>query len=71
LRIASELDVGLIGINDASPQGVYYPVGGVKQSGYGVEGGLAGLEEYLTYCSISVKSSDGVEPLIAVSEQSR
>jgi len=54
LKLAADLDVGLIGINDPNPQSVQYPVGGIKQSGFGVEGGRAGLDEYRTNRSISL-----------------
>jgi acyl-CoA reductase-like NAD-dependent aldehyde dehydrogenase len=47
LRLASALDVGNVGINGAgAPAGAFAPFGGVKQSGYGKVGGLAGLLEF-------------------------
>jgi aldehyde dehydrogenase (NAD+) len=47
LRLASVLDVGNVGINGAgAPAGAFAPFGGVKQSGYGKVGGLAGLLEF-------------------------
>ena len=47
LRLASALDVGNVGINGAgAPAGAFAPFGGVKQSGYGRVGGLAGLMEF-------------------------
>ncbi|MFY1638026.1 aldehyde dehydrogenase family protein [Solwaraspora sp. WMMB335] len=47
LRVASALDVGNVGINGAgAPAGPFAPFGGVKQSGYGKVGGLAGLLEF-------------------------
>ncbi len=55
LKLAADLDVGLIGINDPNPQSVQYPVGGIKKSGFGVEGGRAGLDEYRTNRSISMR----------------
>jgi succinate-semialdehyde dehydrogenase / glutarate-semialdehyde dehydrogenase len=54
LAVAAALEVGLIGVNDASPQAPYYPVGGVKASGWGVAGGSEGLMEYVTHRAISV-----------------
>jgi succinate-semialdehyde dehydrogenase/glutarate-semialdehyde dehydrogenase len=54
LDIGGRLEVGLLGINDPSPQAVYYPVGGVKESGHGVEGGSAGLYEFRRPRAISV-----------------
>ena len=47
LRLASALDAGNVGINGAgAPAGASAPFGGVKQSGYGKVGGLAGLLEF-------------------------
>ncbi|MFV2020141.1 aldehyde dehydrogenase family protein [Micromonospora sp. LOL_023] len=47
LRVASALDVGNVGVNGAgAPAGPFAPFGGVKQSGYGKVGGLAGLLEF-------------------------
>jgi aldehyde dehydrogenase (NAD+) len=47
LRLASALDVGNVGINGAgAPAGAFAPFGGVKRSGYGKVGGLAGLMEF-------------------------
>lgn len=47
MRVAERLEYGIIGLNDAVPSTVQAPFGGVKQSGYGREGGHWGLEEYL------------------------
>jgi succinate-semialdehyde dehydrogenase / glutarate-semialdehyde dehydrogenase len=45
-RVASRLEAGITGINDPLPPGVFAPMGGVKQSGLGREGGREGLEEF-------------------------
>jgi len=47
LRVGSEIDAGMIGINRGMVSDASAPFGGVKQSGLGREGGEAGLEEYL------------------------
>jgi len=45
-RIAEQLDVGIVGINDPLPSVAFAPMGGTKQSGLGREGAEAGLEEF-------------------------
>jgi aldehyde dehydrogenase (NAD+) len=46
-RLAASLDAGFIGINAFPPMPANAPFGGVKQSGFGREGGEAGLQEFL------------------------
>ena len=47
LRLAEELDTGMLGINAGIVSNPAAPFGGVKQSGLGREGGLEGIDEYL------------------------
>lgn len=47
LRVAEEVEAGMIGINRGMVSDASAPFGGLKQSGLGREGGEAGLEEYL------------------------
>ncbi|MCB7137725.1 NAD-dependent succinate-semialdehyde dehydrogenase [Cellulosimicrobium marinum] len=47
VRVAEEVEAGMIGINRGMVSDASAPFGGVKQSGLGREGGEAGLEEYL------------------------
>lgn len=47
LRLAEELEVGMLGLNTGIVSNPAAPFGGVKQSGLGREGGLEGIEEYL------------------------
>ncbi|AZI44462.1 NAD-dependent succinate-semialdehyde dehydrogenase (plasmid) [Deinococcus psychrotolerans] len=56
-RVSAALEYGIIGLNDPVPSTAQAPFGGVKQSGYGREGGLWGIQEYLTtkYLSMNVK----------------
>jgi len=46
-RVAAALDTGYVGINGFPPMPPNAPFGGVKASGFGREGGEAGLAEYL------------------------
>ncbi|MCY4424815.1 MAG: aldehyde dehydrogenase family protein, partial [Acidimicrobiaceae bacterium] len=46
-RMAGRLEAGSVGINAFAPMPPSVPFGGVKQSGFGREGGLAGVEEFL------------------------
>jgi gamma-glutamyl-gamma-aminobutyraldehyde dehydrogenase len=46
-RVAQQLDAGYIGINSFGPHTPATPFGGNKASGWGREGGSAGLNEFL------------------------
>ncbi len=46
-RVAEALEFGMIGINTGIVSNPAAPFGGVKQSGFGREGGPEGIEEYL------------------------
>jgi succinate-semialdehyde dehydrogenase/glutarate-semialdehyde dehydrogenase len=45
-RVAEHLEAGIVGVNNALPSVAFAPMGGVKQSGLGREGGALGLEEF-------------------------
>jgi succinate-semialdehyde dehydrogenase/glutarate-semialdehyde dehydrogenase len=47
LRVCEALEVGMIGLNQGIVSNPAAPFGGVKQSGFGREGGFEGIEEYL------------------------
>ena len=47
IRASEQLEFGMIGVNEWTPQAVEAPFVGWKESGIGREGGLEGLEEYL------------------------
>ena len=53
-RVAENLEVGMVGVNLGMLSACESPFGGVKQSGYGREGGRQGIEEYLTLKSILI-----------------
>ena len=47
LRMGEQLDYGIIGANSGIVSAANVPFGGVKESGYGREGGAFGIDEYL------------------------
>src|SRR5262249_60704061 len=47
LRVAERLEYGIIGANAGIISAANVPFGGVKESGYGREGGSVGIDEYL------------------------
>jgi succinate-semialdehyde dehydrogenase/glutarate-semialdehyde dehydrogenase len=47
LRVCEALEVGMIGLNQGIVSNAAAPFGGLKQSGFGREGGYEGIEEYL------------------------
>ncbi|KAJ5192632.1 succinate-semialdehyde dehydrogenase [Penicillium cf. viridicatum] len=53
-RVAESLEVGMVGVNLGILSACESPFGGVKQSGYGREGGREGIHEYLTLKSILI-----------------
>ncbi len=54
LRLMESLEAGTIGINDSVPSTSQCPFGGVKQSGWGRELGLEGLDAFLDTKHISI-----------------
>ena len=46
LAVAERLETGIVGINDPAPVTCWTPFGGMRQSGWGHEGGEAALHEY-------------------------
>ena len=47
IRVAEQLDSGMVAVNQGTVSNPAAPFGGVKHSGYGREGGPEGLAEYL------------------------
>jgi succinate-semialdehyde dehydrogenase / glutarate-semialdehyde dehydrogenase len=47
LRVCERLEVGMIGLGQGVVSNPAAPFGGVKQSGFGREGGFEGIDEYL------------------------
>lgn len=53
-RIAQQLQVGLLWVNQPAAAWPELPFGGIKDSGYGSEGGPEALDAYLTTKSVSI-----------------
>jgi betaine-aldehyde dehydrogenase len=54
MRVVTKLDCGNVWINNHLVVGPEFPLGGFKASGYGKEGGLAGIEEFTRVKHITV-----------------
>jgi succinate-semialdehyde dehydrogenase/glutarate-semialdehyde dehydrogenase len=54
LRVCERLQTGMIGLNQGMVSNPAAPFGGVKQSGFGREGGREGIEEYLATKYVAV-----------------
>jgi succinate-semialdehyde dehydrogenase/glutarate-semialdehyde dehydrogenase len=56
LRVVEQLETGMVGLNQGIVSNAAAPFGGVKQSGFGREGGYEGIEEYLEtkYVAVNV-----------------
>lgn len=54
MRVAGRLQVGMVGVNTGKISAAESPFGGVKESGYGREGSLYGMDEYTSTKSITI-----------------
>ena len=57
LRVAERIETGMIGLNQGLVSSPAAPFGGVKQSGFGREGGREGINEYLETKYVAIKLS--------------
>lgn len=53
-RLSEQIEAGTLGINDGAPSTSQSPFGGVKQSGWGRELGMEGLEAFLETKHVSI-----------------
>jgi succinate-semialdehyde dehydrogenase / glutarate-semialdehyde dehydrogenase len=53
-RVSEALEVGMLGLNRGLVSNAAAPFGGIKESGFGREGGPEGIEEYVTTKYIAV-----------------
>ncbi|KAF2012993.1 aldehyde dehydrogenase [Aaosphaeria arxii CBS 175.79] len=58
MRVAQRLQVGMVGVNTGKISAAEAPFGGVKESGYGKEGSLYGLEDYQIIKSVTIGNQD-------------
>lgn len=54
LRVAQKLEVGMVGVNTGKISAAEAPFGGIKASGYGREGSLYGMDEYMDIKSVTI-----------------
>lgn len=54
MRVAQKLQVGMVGVNTGKISAAEAPFGGIKESGYGKEGSLHGMDEYQITKSITI-----------------
>ena len=54
IDVVERLETGMVGVWDFAPATFQCPFGGVKQSGFGLEGGWEGLKEYLVTKHVSI-----------------
>ena len=47
LRVCEGIETGMVGLNQGMVSNASAPFGGIKHSGFGREGGIEGIEEYL------------------------
>jgi succinate-semialdehyde dehydrogenase/glutarate-semialdehyde dehydrogenase len=62
-RVIEQLETGMIGFNQGMVSNAGAPFGGVKQSGFGREGGPEGLDEYLETKYVAMNVGDDPTPL--------
>ncbi|MEX1141449.1 MAG: NAD-dependent succinate-semialdehyde dehydrogenase [Thermoleophilaceae bacterium] len=58
IRVCERIETGMIGLNQGIVSNPAAPFGGIKQSGFGREGGHEGIEEYLETKYIALNLSD-------------
>ena len=56
IRVIERLETGMVGLNQGLVSNAAAPFGGVKQSGFGREGGIEGIDEYLSTKYAAIKA---------------
>jgi succinate-semialdehyde dehydrogenase/glutarate-semialdehyde dehydrogenase len=57
IRVAEGIKTGMVGLNQGVVSNPAAPFGGVRQSGFGREGGREGIEEYLDVKYVAIKTA--------------
>jgi succinate-semialdehyde dehydrogenase/glutarate-semialdehyde dehydrogenase len=57
IRVIERLETGMVGLNQGLVSNAAAPFGGVKQSGFGREGGAEGIDEYLSIKYAAIRAS--------------
>jgi succinate-semialdehyde dehydrogenase / glutarate-semialdehyde dehydrogenase len=57
IRVVERLDTGMVGLNQGLVSNAAAPFGGVKQSGFGREGGVEGIDEYLSVKYAAIRAT--------------
>ena len=58
MRLAQRLQIGMCGVNTGKVSAAESPFGGVKESGYGLEGSKYGMAEYQTLKTVTLGNLD-------------
>ncbi|KAF1985414.1 aldehyde dehydrogenase [Aulographum hederae CBS 113979] len=58
MRVARKLECGMVGVNTGKISAAEAPFGGVKESGYGREGSMYGINEYQNIKSVTIGNND-------------
>lgn len=58
MRVAQKLQIGMVGVNTGKISAAETPFGGVKESGYGREGSLHGMDEYQVIKAVTIGNQD-------------
>ncbi|KAF3387321.1 Succinate-semialdehyde dehydrogenase [NADP] [Penicillium rolfsii] len=58
MRLAQKIQVGMCGVNTGKVSAAEAPFGGIKESGYGLEGSKYGIAEYQTIKTLTIGNID-------------
>ncbi|KAJ5981797.1 hypothetical protein N7522_013425 [Penicillium canescens] len=58
MRVAQRLQIGMCGVNTGKVSAAESPFGGIKESGYGLEGSKYGMAEYQTLKTVTLGNLD-------------